>query len=201
MLFRSPLPGKLDPSVKEFWVENPWQIMVEGFNLSAFERNRAYLSVKGHEFLEISHLTGGADSDGDGRAAVAADFRNNGMLDLIVRQSGGGALFCFENRFPKKNYLSVSLQGRMSNGPGIGARLVAEVNGQKIVREMYPHNGYFSQAPNRVHFGLDDTAKVDKLTIRWPSGKVQELNDVAGGRHVIIDEGRDGAEAIDTTAR
>ncbi|MFO0936115.1 MAG: hypothetical protein U0798_06310 [Gemmataceae bacterium] len=115
-----PLPGKLNETVKEFWVSNPWQIIIEGYNLSAFERNRAFLNVKGSEFLEISHLTGGADSDGDGRAAVAADFRNNGKLDLIVRQSGGGPLLYFENRFPDKHYLSVSLRGNTSNRAGIG---------------------------------------------------------------------------------
>ncbi len=194
-----PPPGVVDPQLQEFWVANPWQIVAEGYNLSAFERNRAYLNVKGSEFLEISHLTGGADSDGDGRAAVAADFRNCGQLDLVVRQSGGGALFYFENRFPKKNWLSVSLEGITSNRPGIGARLVAEVNGKKIVREMYPHNGYFSQAPNRVHFGLGDAAKVDRLTIRWPSGLEQELKELAGNRHVTVTEGR--AEIAEAAAR
>lgn len=185
-----PPPGTLDPKLKEFWVANPWQIVAEGYNLSAFERNRAYLNIKGDEFLEISHLTGGADSDGDGRAALAADFRNNGQLDLIVRQAGGGALFCFENRFPVRSWLSVSLEGVTSNKAGIGARLVAEIGGKKIVREMYPHNGYFSQAPNRVHFGLGDAKQVDRLTIRWPSGLEQELRAVAGNRHLTVTEGR-----------
>ncbi len=184
-----PLPGVLDPKLKEFWVGNPWQIVAEGYNLSAFERNRAFLNVNGNEFLEISHLTGGADSDGDGRGVVAADFRNSGQLDLIVRQAGGGPLFCFENQFPKKNWLSVSLKGIQSNAPGIGARLVAEVNGKQIVREMYPYNGYFSQAPNRVHFGLGAATKIDRLSIRWPSGQEQVLKDLAGNRHLTVTEG------------
>ncbi len=190
-----PAPGDLDPRLREFWVGNPWKIVAEGYNLSAFERNRAYLNVGGSEFLEFSHLTGGADSDGDGRAAVAADFRNAGRMDLVVRQSGGGPLFYFDNRFPAKNWLSVSLRGALGNSAGIGARLVAEVAGRKIVREMYPHNGFFSQAPNRVHFGLGDAARVDRLTIRWPNGAVQELKDVAGNRHVVVTEGSDAIAA------
>ena len=97
-----PAPGDLDASLREFWVSNPWQITALGHNLSAFERNRAYLNVKGQDFLDISHLTG-ADSDGDGRAVVAADFRNVGMLDLIVRQAGGGPLLLFENRLPRSD--------------------------------------------------------------------------------------------------
>jgi enediyne biosynthesis protein E4 len=192
-----PQPGELDPALREFWVENPWQIVDFGHNLSAFERNRAFLNVKGQDFLDISHLTG-ADSDGDGRAVVAADFRNIGMLDLIVRQAGGGPLLLFENRLPRKNYLMVSLRGKQSNRQGIGARLTAVVNGQQLVRELFPANGFRSQAPNIVHFGLGDSATVDRLTIRWPSGRVQELTGLPGGRHIVVDESKDARDAVET---
>jgi hypothetical protein len=190
-------PGELDPALREFWVSNPWMIVAHGHNLSAFERNRAFLNVKGQDFLDISHLTG-ADSDGDGRSAVAADFRNVGQLDLLVRQAGGGPLLLFENRLPSKPYLEVSLRGRTSNRQGIGARLTAVVGGRQLVRELYPANGYLSQSPNVVHFGLGDAETVDSLTIRWPSGKVQVLRDLKGNRHIVVDEGKDGDEAVET---
>ncbi len=70
--------------------------------------------------------------------------------------------------------------------------------GQRQVRELYPANGYRSQAPNTVHFGLGDAAAVESLTIRWPSGKVQELKNLTGNRHVVIDEGQDGPDAVGT---
>jgi hypothetical protein len=194
---RVPLPGKLDRSLNEFWVGNPWEISAHGHNLSCYERNRVFLNVKGRDFLDISHLTG-ADSDGDGRAVVAADFRNVGMLDLVVRQAGGGPLLLFENRLPRKHYLKVSLRGRQSNRQGIGARLTAVVKGQQLVRELFPANGFRSQAPNIVHFGLADAEAAERLTIRWPSGKVQVLRDVKGDRHVVVDEGKEGADAIAT---
>jgi len=192
-----PLPGKLDKDLGEFWSTNPWSIVSEGNNLSAFERNRAFLNVKGQDFLDISHLTG-ADSDGDGRSVVAADFRNVGMPDLIVRQAGGGPLLLYENRLPRKHYLTVTLRGRQSNRQGVGARLTATVGGRQIVRELFPASGYRSQAPNQVHFGLADDSAVDTLTIRWPSGKVQVLTGLAADRHVVIDEGKDGPPAVET---
>jgi hypothetical protein len=182
--------------LNEFWVSSPWQIVARGHNLSCFERNRAFLNVAGTNFLEVSHLTG-ADSDGDGRSVVAADFRNVGMMDLVVRQVGGGPLLLFENRLPRKNYLMVSLRGRTSNRQGLGARLTAVVRGQPLVREMYPASGFMSQGPAVVHFGLADAPGVESLTVRWPSGKVQVLKDLAGGRHVIIDEGKDGSAAAE----
>lgn len=194
-----PAPGKLDAGLEEFWVSNPWDIVRDGHNLSAYERNRTYLNVPGRGFLDISYLTG-ADSDGDGRCVVAADFRNNGQLDLAVRQVGGGPFFLFENRFPQRHYLKVSLRGTKSNRLGIGARLTATVNGQPLVRELYPVNSFHSQAPSLIHFGLGDAAKVDRLTIRWPSGQVQELADLAGDRHIVVTEDIEGDAAVETVA-
>jgi hypothetical protein len=184
-------------------VQNPWEIVTQGHNLSSFERNRVFMNVRGENFVDVSHLTG-ADSDGDGRAVVAGDFRNNGQLDLVVRQVGGGAFLMFENNFPKRHYLKVSLRGKAeagktptSNRQGIGSRLVAEVGGRKIVREMYPINSYYSEAPNIVHFGLADDTIVKRLVIRWPSGREQVLENVPGDRHIVVDEGESQFETVE----
>jgi enediyne biosynthesis protein E4 len=190
-------PGELDKSLGEFWVENPWDIVRKGFNLSAYERKRTWMNVRGEDFLDISFLTG-ADNDGDGRSVVAADFSNNGRQDLVLRQVGGGPLLFYENNFPQRHFLKVSLRGKKSNRQGIGARLVAEVQGQPLVRELYPLNSFRSEMPNLVHFGLGDAAKVDRLTIRWPSGKVQVLTDVKADAHVVVDEDKEGAAAMET---
>jgi hypothetical protein len=192
-----PLPGKLDKKLGEFWSANPWTIVSEGHNLSAYERNRIYLNLSGRDFLEISHLTG-ADSEGDGRSVVAADFRNVGMQDLIVRQVGGGPLLLFENRMSRRHYLTVSLRGRESNRQGIGARLVAEVGGKKLVRELFPACGYRSQSPNQIHFGLADAEMVNRLTIQWPSGKIQVINNLKGDRHIVVQEGLEDAAVVTT---
>jgi len=190
-------PGKIDKNLGEFWVDNPWDIVAAGHNLSNHERQRLYMNQKGKAFFDLSFLSG-ADSDGDGRSVVAADFRNNGQLDLVVRKSGGGPIAVYENQFPKRHYLEVSLRGRKSNRLGIGARLVAVVKGQQIVRELFPVNSFRSQMPNVVHFGLGDETSVDRLTIRWPSGIVQELSGVAGDRHIVVEEGKEGSAAIQT---
>jgi hypothetical protein len=62
---------------------------------------------------------------------------------------------------------------------------------------MYPLNSFRSQMPNIVHFGLGDAEQVDRLTIRWPSGKVQELTNLPTDRHIIIDEDKDGPVAVE----
>ena len=187
-------PGSVDKELNEFWSGNPWNIF-EQHNLSSFERNRVFINVHGENFLEVSHLTG-ADIDADSRAVLAVDTRNNGQLDLVLRQAGGGPLRIFENRFPASNFLKVSLRGTQSNRLGIGARLVASVGTQKIVRELYPVNSNQSQAPSIVHFGIGDAAQIDRLRVHWPSGHEQELTDLQCNQHVIIEEGKSQVEAV-----
>ena len=190
-----PAPGKLDKSLKEFWVTNPWHIVAHGHNLSSFERQRMYFNQKGKDFLEVSHLSG-TDNDGDGRAVVAGDFTGRGQLDLLVRQAGGWPLLLYENRLPRRHSLTVTLRGDKSNRWGIGSRLTATAGGLTQTREMYPINTFKSQAPNRVHFGLGDSATVDVLTVRWPSGKVTRIKALAADRHVIIDEGDESVRTV-----
>jgi len=184
-----PAPKTPDKRLKDWWVENPWLINQKGKSLSGHERNRVFLNDRGETFYEISALTS-ADSEGDGRSVVPLDFSGDGMEDLIVRQAGGGALFLFENRFPKAHWLDVWLEGTQSNKQGIGARIEATVAGRRIVRENFPANGFKSQGPAYVHLGLGQATRVENLVIRWPSGMVQELANVNADRAVRVTEGQ-----------
>jgi hypothetical protein len=179
--------GVLDSDSGQFWVNHPWEIVTENHNLSAFERNRVYLNLGGGRFVDISFLSG-ADSDGDGRAVVPIDVDEDGMQDLLVRQAGGGPLVVYRNRFPKQHWLRVSLHGCSSNRQGIGARLTAHVGDRQIVRELFPSNTFASQRPAETYFGLADANRIDRLVIRWPSGTIQELTNVAVDRHLVIVE-------------
>ena len=70
--------------------------------------------------------------------------------------------------------------------------------GRQLVRELYPHNSFRAQMPDQVHFGLADDTRVDRLTIRWPSGHVQELTNVDADRHIIVDEEKEGSASVST---
>ena len=185
-----PRPGEIDHDLNEFWVESPWKIFDE-HNLSAFERNRMFLNAGGRQFIDASYVSG-TDSDGDGRASLAADLNDDGRLELIVRQCGGGPLQVYENHFPQQHYLKVSLRGTTSNRLGVGARLIATVGKRQLVRERFPINSYLSQAPLVVHFGLGDAAQIDQLVIQWPSGKKSELSSLAADQHLVVTEGSEG---------
>ncbi len=178
----------MNEELGEFWLRNPWQ--QDDHNLSSFERNRLLLNAGSGRFLDISHLTS-ADVDSDSRGVVAGDFTGNGMPDLIVRSVGGGPLKVFQNRWPQKRWLRVSLRGTKSNSLGLGAKLKFEVAGRTLWRELYPHCSYQSQLASEVHVGLGDAVRIDALTIYWPSGTVQELKHIPADQHIEITEGID----------
>lgn len=171
-----PQIGEVDVDAGEFWTGNGFQIATKGENLSAYERNCLFMNVDGEAFIDGS-FSSGADVDSDSRSIMAADFNNDGSIDLLVASVGGGPLRLFLNRMPQQNRLRIDLEGTQSNRLGIGTRIVAKVDGRQIVRDVFPANGFAGQAPAGVDLGVGDAREVD-LTVRWASGRTQTLKAV-----------------------
>ena len=55
--------------------------------------------------------------------------------------------------------------------------------------ELRSGGSYFSQNDLRMHFGLDEAAKVDEVEIRWLSGQVDLLKDLEPNHLYVIQEG------------
>ena len=179
--------GEIDEEAGEFWTKNPFQMPNERENLSSFERNRTFLNLDGNSFIDVSFASG-ADIDSDSRSVVAADFNRDGATDLLVGSVGGGSLRLFLNRFPKANFSRIRLEGSGSNRAGIGARLTATVAGQKLIRDLFPQNGFMGQGPAEIILGLGDAKEIDRLEVRWPSGKTQIYKNLAVNRYFLLKE-------------
>lgn len=187
-------PGDVDPKLKEFWVGNPWEIFQKE-NLSCFERNRFWINASGRSFLDASFVSG-ADHDGDSRSAIAVDFNHDGKLDLLLRQAGGGPLVAYENQFATGNVATIVLRGVASNRSGIGARLIGRVGDRTIVRELYPANGFRSQASLQTTFGLGDSETLDELAVIWPTGERQTWTKLPAGKTIRLTEGQSEWETM-----
>src|SRR5207249_395588 len=57
----------------------------------------------------------------------------------------------------------------------IGARVELEAGGKTQLREVSGGTGYASQSEMRVQFGLGALDHAERLTVRWPSGRVQQF--------------------------
>ena len=75
-----------------------------------------------------------------------------------------------------------------SNRDGLGARVTVRAGDLVSVEERRSGTGYLSQNDPRLHFGLGGHSRVDEIEVRWPSGKVQKLVDVAADRMITLKE-------------
>lgn len=191
-----PQLGQLDTQAGELWASNPFQLVSRGDNLSAYERNRLYLNVDGQRFIDGSFASA-VNLEADSRSAVSADFNGDGALDLLVGSVGGGPLRLFLNQIPQRNRLQLTVEGTDSNRLAIGTRLIARLGDKQVVRDVFPINGFMGQGPALIDIGIGDATQVDELTIRWPSGSVQVVNDIDVGEPLHVVE----AESNSTSSR
>ena len=93
------------------------------------------------------------------------------------------------NESPGNNHwLEIKLQGTKSNRDGIGARIKVVTADGAQYNHMTTAAGYASSSAGPVHFGLGRNATADLVEIRWPSGIVQQMRNVAADRIVMVKE-------------
>lgn len=123
-----------------------------------------------------------------GRGAAFADYDNDGKIDVFIVNLGGPA-FLLHNTSPAPNHwISVKLIGHKSNRDGIGAQVEVLAGGNRQQRERTGGSGYLSQDDPRVHFGLATATKIDRLTVTWPSGIKQVMENLPVDQIITVEE-------------
>jgi hypothetical protein len=120
--------------------------------------------------IYLAETIGGKPAARSSRCAATADFRGDGRLD-IVTNNFNDVPYYFRNNFPRKNYIAFHLKGNKSNHDAIGALVRLYTGNEVMVRQVQAAGGYLSQSTKSIHFGLGDRTHVDRIEIRWPSGK------------------------------
>ena len=128
------------------------------------------------------------------------DYDLDGFLDVAFRRSSGSSDWggLFRNRGNDNHYLRVELVGVESNRTGIGARLLATAGERTQRRDVFGGNG-FALGETTAHFGLGPHAQVDRLEIRWPSGRVDILTDIPADQKIRVFEGRETYQTVRPT--
>lgn len=148
----------------------------------------ALLRNEGHgTFVDVS-LRSGANDPGIGRGGFFLDFNNDGCLDLLVTNLRERPKLFHNVCDSGNNWLTIKLQGTASNRDGIGARIQIVAGGTSRIREVAAGSSQMGQNMLAAHFGLGSASVVDSVTVRWPSGRVQTLNQVHANQRLTITE-------------
>jgi hypothetical protein len=153
------------------------------------QEHSVFHGLGGGKFEDVSLSAGPFfEQKSVGRGAAFADYDTDGRIDGVIVNLGAPAYLLHNTSPAAGHWISIRLVGRKSNRDGIGARVEALVGSRRQTHERVAGSGYLSQDDPRLHFGLGPAAKVDRLTVTWPSGAVQVLENVAADRIVTITE-------------
>ena len=147
---------------------------IEEFDESSFylQPNQLYKNAKGR-FEDVSQRAGKAlEERKSSRGAAFGDIDNDGDIDIVISNSRQGPSVLVNQGGNRNSWVQFDLRGK-KNTRAIGARVTVEAGGAKQVGEVRSGGSYVSQNDLRLHFGLGDAEKVDRVTIRWPSGKTK----------------------------
>jgi hypothetical protein len=143
-------------------------------SLAGYQQKRVWINDGAGQFKEVAQIVGVTDVC-DGRSVALGDFTNSGKLDAVVANQKGPALLYKNTVAPDNKWIDFELEGSASNRSAIGAQVRVFWNGQRQAQEVTGGSGFCAQNQRRLHFGLGKNANVDRVEIRWPSGKTQTI--------------------------
>ena len=159
--------------------------------LQVEQHNTVFRNLGGMKFRALTSEAGlTAQAPSRHRGSAIGDLNHDGRLDAVVSAIGAPAEIWMNDSPGGKHWLELQLEGTKSNRDGIGARIKVVAGALTQYDQVSFAAGYASSSAGPVHFGLGVNKAAESIEIRWPSGTVQELKNVAGDRVVKAIEPR-----------
>ena len=150
------------------------------------QKNIAFRNLGNLQFEDVASQWG-LDQNAMSYGAATGDLDGDGDVDLVVANLGE-EVSLFRNDLVGGTRVSLRLRGVQSNRGGIGSTVTMESGGRQQVRYFNPTGGFLSSNGYEVVFGMAGNETIDRLTIHWPSGRIQTLSKLPAGYRYVLNE-------------
>jgi len=123
-----------------------------------------------------------------GRGACLGDYDNDGDLDIFIVNLNDRPVLLRNDGGSRHRWLTLLLVGRRSNRDGVGARVEVTSDGRIQILQREGGGAYLSANDPRLHYGLGEHDRAERIAIRWPSGRTQVLENVRAGQILTVTE-------------
>ena len=150
--------------------------------------NMVYKNMGGLKFKDVSS-DWKLDYFGVSTGSALGDLDGDGDLDIVMNGFNEPARL-YQNNLTDNNSIRIILKGEESNRQGYGAKVVLQYdnNTKKLIRYSASSRGFMSSSEPAIHFGIGKYEKADNIVIQWPSGKIQQIDNLPSGFTYIITE-------------
>jgi hypothetical protein len=148
--------------------------------------------VNGSKFDEVPAATGSGLADViSARGAAFGDLFNDGHIDVVLNVMDSSPVLLRNVVKNSNHWVTFKLVGG-PNSPrdAIGAKVFVTAGGARQRGDVFSGGSYASSSDPRLHFGLGNAAKIDKVEIVWPSGVKEEIHVPALDQILTVIEGK-----------
>ncbi|MFM8392592.1 MAG: CRTAC1 family protein, partial [Acidobacteriota bacterium] len=137
-----------------------------------------YRNLGEGKFEDVSSLAGpGIAERYSSRGAAFGDFDNDGDVDVLVMNMGEApSLLRNDLAAGSGHWVQLRLEGTQSNRSAIGAIVTLEAGGRRQTKALLSQSSYISQNDLRLHFGLGNASRIERLRVTWPNGQTEEFS-------------------------
>lgn len=158
-------------------------------NVQPDQPNTVFRNQGGAKFQALTGEAGlSAQPPARHRGSAVGDLNGDGRLDVVTTALSAPAEIWMNDSPGNSHWLELKLEGTASNRDGIGARIKLTAGGTVQYNHVAFAAGYASASAGPTHFGLGSAGRASSIEIRWPSGVVQLLRDVAADRVIRVKE-------------
>jgi len=163
---------------------------------NGYQRNVFFANNGDGTFSRISGIAG-LDFIDDSRSFALADLDHDGTLEVVLKNRTGPQLRILRNVMEGRGAsICFRLRGRQSNRDAIGASVTVEGAAGRQVKFLQAGTGFFSQHSKELFFGLGRQAGAVRASVQWPSGLVQEFENLPPNHRIEVEEGSNEFHAV-----